>query len=788
MFKMSRPIIAAALFVGMAIILAGYFLGSLEKYKSWDEVRIATATEGGTYYILGQQFARILEKLPNIEKAVSVGSAGSGMNLQRLINAQTKKDSVRTDIAFVFRPALANLSTYDREQVRILSRLYTEEVQIIVRNESGIKRLADLDGKRVYVGREKSGTKIISEAILGTMGVSPAEKVVEGSYLQASQMLVSGLIDAAFFAAGKRSLAAVMALESGNCNILDLSDSVKELKDNIPNLLIETIPANFYKNQTADVLTVGADAYLMSRKDLDDDLVLLILNALFDNIGNLLIAHVMARDIRIERAFEGLPEGIALHPGAEKFKEMEENALLIATGVYNGKYYELGRRIQMILRERGIRARVAHTSGSLENARLLTQRPTLAIIQYDIALAASWGGTDIVYGEGIIPEDILITTVKDIKRIATLHTEKVHIMARRDLFPPDADDRYAIYALKDARVCLGPPQSGSQILATAIFAHHNIELNNPTLLSVPDMIVSILSGAIDVGVFVSHVPSIAARTLLENEEIKLLSIVPKDITGLTGPALRLSKIEPGTYISQSNDNVAVETLETKAILVTIDDLPFDVQMITEAVIEGAAYLNLDPKKMTEELTSIPLHPDADKYYREAGYLPTKPAVNWLRQFWYIMASFAILVTALRGYREFRQKNKADRIREEIYEISLEEDVSDTVFKLLKVKSSIRRTMEKEWQRRGRLDQVRQQNLRKLVEERIEIAQKICARIFIVEINAISRDENQDQTLKKNNFDAIEKRIWMELENYKLTDTQHAFLLGVIQHRREAKQT
>ena len=83
---------------------------------------------------------------------------------------------------------------------------------------------------------------------------------------------------------------------------------------------------------------------------------------------------------------------MTLHPGAATFVDWAEETLLIATGAMAGKYYELGKTIQRLLAIRGVESFVIHTDGSIENAGLLASgRPTLAIMQYDTALAARSG-------------------------------------------------------------------------------------------------------------------------------------------------------------------------------------------------------------------------------------------------------------------------------------------------------------------------------------------------------------------------------------------------------------
>jgi TRAP transporter TAXI family solute receptor len=73
----------------------------------------------------------------------------------------------------------------------------------------------------------------------------------------------------------------------------------------------------------------------------------------------------------------------------------------------------------------------------------------------------------------------------------------------------------------------------------------------------------------------------------------------------------------------------VTTFGVMATFVTSADVPEDVVYeVTRAVFENLddfralhpAFANLDPKKMTMDALSAPLHPGAAKYYKEKGLM------------------------------------------------------------------------------------------------------------------------------------------------------------------------
>jgi len=103
--------------VAVAVLAATFFLIPDSKAPSRPFI-VTTGTRGGTYNVLGEQFARILERLPDepIASAYAIQSDGSLDNIERLLDR-------KADIAFVLRPALTKASEDELERLRALAYL-----------------------------------------------------------------------------------------------------------------------------------------------------------------------------------------------------------------------------------------------------------------------------------------------------------------------------------------------------------------------------------------------------------------------------------------------------------------------------------------------------------------------------------------------------------------------------------------------------------------------------------------------------------------------------------------
>ncbi len=365
--------------------------------------------------------------------------------------------------------------------------------------------------------------------MLGSVDISESDysPVPVETYGEASERLRAGEADAAFFLSSTPAIAVKEVMSSGCCRLLDLGDNVDSIRKDAPDLSdreIEIAPYT-YPNQPHAVRTLGASVLLVAHQDLNAEIVNGILDRGFDHLSEFEVANIRVQDVRLDRAFD-LPERVDLHTGAAMFKDRERGKLWIVTGVINGKYYDLGQRIHLVLQQSNIPSRVIHTDGSIENLQLLGQHDrVIAITQYDIALASLWSKD--VYGRRDLAGALHRPAVEGVRRIAALHEEIVHVLMRRDRLPKGGPGRPTLRALETARVCLGAPGSGTQVLAQLLLGAHGVTPKESVLLSFPDMVARINSGELYAGFFVSNIHSEVLKTVANDDRNVLLSVDPR---------------------------------------------------------------------------------------------------------------------------------------------------------------------------------------------------------------------------------------------------------------------
>ena len=202
---------------------------------------------------------------------------------------------------------------------RAVASLYTEACQIVVPADSDIQSVDDLEGKKVCIGEEESGTEQNALQILNAYGLN--ERLVDTvnlNYTDAAKKLKSGDIDAFFCTAGVQTT--VINELSKQCKIRLVSldqKGVSRLKKSYKFYTEYTIPAGTYVNQTKEVKTVGVKAVLLASDKLSEDTVKDITQILFKNQQQ--IQYALPVDISLDEktAVEGIT--IPFHDGAAAY-------------------------------------------------------------------------------------------------------------------------------------------------------------------------------------------------------------------------------------------------------------------------------------------------------------------------------------------------------------------------------------------------------------------------------------------------------------------------------------
>jgi TRAP transporter TAXI family solute receptor len=282
-------------------------------------INILTGGTSGIYYPLGIGLSNIYSKvLPDAK--ISVQATKASVENLNLLEAGRGEAAITLGDALSLAWAGNQEAGYAKplKDLRGISAMHANYVQIVAHKDSGIRTLADLKGKRVSVGAAKSGTELNARAVFAAAGLKYSDfaKVEYLPYKQSADLLQNRQIDATLQSAGL-----------GNPALRDLANSVDVVFIPIPPDVIAkigdkaygngVIPANTYKGQPADVPVAKIENYLVTRSGVSTDTVYLMTKAMYEHLDQLVAAHAAAKSIKLDNAIAGMP--IPLHPGAEKY-------------------------------------------------------------------------------------------------------------------------------------------------------------------------------------------------------------------------------------------------------------------------------------------------------------------------------------------------------------------------------------------------------------------------------------------------------------------------------------
>ena len=153
-------------------------------------ITITSGPEGSTFHRAAQRYSAILAR--NGVKLVILPSEGSLQNLKRLADPD-----FNVDIGFV-QAGLSSLVKAD--DIESLGSISYQPVAVFYRSSRPLARLSELHGKRIAIGPEGSGTRVLALTLLKANGIEPngSTRLVDLSGKAAETALLEHRIDAIF--------------------------------------------------------------------------------------------------------------------------------------------------------------------------------------------------------------------------------------------------------------------------------------------------------------------------------------------------------------------------------------------------------------------------------------------------------------------------------------------------------------------------------------------------------------------------------------------------------------
>lgn len=284
-------------------------------------VTIATGGTAGAYYPLGGALSNIFNTIEGVVSN-SQATGASVENIGLVASGETEIGFVQNDVTYYAWEGIETFQGKEKvKNIRGLSVLYPEVIQIIATEDSGIKTIEDLRGKKVAVGGPGSGTEVNARQILEIHGMTYDDINADFlSFSEAADQIKNKQVDAAFVTAALPTSAVTEVTQTAKVRIIPIAkDKAEALAAKYPYYTVENIRSGTYKNNNQDVLASAVMAMLVVPEDLDENLVYELTKQLYEQKHVIEESHARGKDISLERALEGMP--IEVHKGALKYYE-----------------------------------------------------------------------------------------------------------------------------------------------------------------------------------------------------------------------------------------------------------------------------------------------------------------------------------------------------------------------------------------------------------------------------------------------------------------------------------
>lgn len=319
-------------------------------------------------------------------------------------------------------------------------------------------------------------------------------------------------------------------------------------------------------------------------------------------------------------------------PAASPAWAQSKSYFQIATGTPAGTYFPIGTIIANAISRPpnapacdqggscgvpGLIAVARTTQGSVENIGLIrAQDVESAFSQADVAYWA-------FNGEGLFAA---VGAARNLRVMANLYPEAAHIVVRKEAGYRTVAD------LKGKRLSLGPEGSGTAADALIVLAAYRL---NPTRDVRVDFLASgaaadaLRRNEIDAFFAVGGAPLTAIADLARDIDIDLLPIEGEELYDIAAryPYLYPRAIAGGTYRGIAEERMTISIAAQWLVSAEIDEqLVYD---ILAALWHADTRRKLDEGHPTGKLIrleraidglTIPLHPGAERFYREAGLI------------------------------------------------------------------------------------------------------------------------------------------------------------------------
>jgi TRAP transporter TAXI family solute receptor len=296
----------------------------------------------------------------------------------------------------------------------------------------------------------------------------------------------------------------------------------------------------------------------------------------------------------------------------------EERAMVLMTGTPRGVYYPVGSALCTLFNfdhGAGSRCVALRSRGSVANiAALKAGNAQLALVQSDTQAAAFEGRGEFT-AKGAF---------RDLRSLFALYSENMAVLVRAD------SDIRQIGDLKGKRINIGHPESGQHAVVEQVLGALGLSRRDFVIYleKGPGQVKRLCTGELDAAVFLGGSPNGHVTAVTLACDIRLLPVDGPQIQRLLEhhPEFSRGLIPGGRYRGNPDD---IPTVSVTATLVTTASQSEDeVYAFVRTIFDNFQILaelhpvlnELEPREMAGIHGAAPLHPGAQRFFRERGLI------------------------------------------------------------------------------------------------------------------------------------------------------------------------
>ncbi len=311
--------------VALAFAAGGYLAADSRSASAAETRFISIGTGGvtGVYYPTGGAICRRVnrDRKKHGIRCSAESTGGSIYNINTIRAGELEFGVAQSDWQYHAYNGTSKFADKGKfEKLRAVFSVHPEPVTVLARDDSNIKNITDVKGKRLNIGNPGSGTRGTWEVMEAALGWSRSDLRLasEMKSAETAQALCDNKIDAYFWLVGHPSALTQETLSSCATHLVNVTGpAIDQLVADNSYYRTATIPAGMYNNSN-DIKTFGVGATFVTSADVPDDVVYVVVKAVFDDFPAFRKLHPAFANLK---EAEMIKDGLSapLHPGAVKY-------------------------------------------------------------------------------------------------------------------------------------------------------------------------------------------------------------------------------------------------------------------------------------------------------------------------------------------------------------------------------------------------------------------------------------------------------------------------------------